>query len=258
MGCGVGVMRCGVGGEVGRERVWVERGGEAGGGGEGIHQPRSPLILFSSSGGGGCRRAAGHGGGERGGRHREMPAQVLLLLLLLLHVVLLPVHGQRDGGGHAAARRERMLIRRRTGGAEQRDAARRRMRRQGTRGGGGSYVAATMSAGAGVKSTNGIGRRASTTVAPCHVEKRDGTVEAAEAARRTPRAAAPDSVPTAVRRAAPLRAVHCRAARRATVDNRAELIRPRGGGVHVYCRRNMSGPDTNDAPSLECSSCTAG
>ena len=92
---------------------------------------------------------------------------------------------------------------RRTGGAEQRDAERRGMRRQGTRGGGGSYVAATMSAGAGVKSTNRIGRRASTTVAPCHVEKRDGTVEAAEAARRTPRAAAPDSVPTAVRRAAP-------------------------------------------------------
>ena len=107
LGCGVGVMRCGVGGEVGRERVWVERGGEAGGGGEGIHQPRSPLILFSSSGGGGCRRAAGHGGGERGGRHREMPALVLLLLLLLLlHVVLLPVHGQRDSGGHAAARSE--------------------------------------------------------------------------------------------------------------------------------------------------------
>jgi len=89
-------------------------------------------------------------------------------------------------------------------------------------GGGGAYVVATMSAGAGVKSTNGsLPGRASMTAAP--EEKRHGTAAAIAAPFGTPRAAARARVPAVC--AAPLRAVHRRAACRATVA-RSELIRP--------------------------------
>lgn len=86
----------------------------------------------------------------------------------------------------------------------------------------GAYVVATMSAGAGVKSTNGsLPGRASMTAAP--EEKRHGTAAVIAAPFGTPRAAARARVPAVC--VAPLRAVHRRAACRATVA-RSELIRP--------------------------------
>jgi hypothetical protein len=186
----------------------------------------------------GCR-----GGGRRGGRGGGR--------LVVLRVFVLIVHGQRDRGGHACERMGTAIVTHRVWVSAKK---RRGGLARAARGGGAvvgqcSYAVATMSAGVGMKSTNGMsagppGSTHTTAAYACRVDTRDGTAAATAAPFGTPRAAARARVPTVP--VAPLRAVHRRAACRAAVtrsdENRIAGSSPLPGERRAPLRSRVRGP----------------